>query len=1076
VKQLRNVICKIVSHEEIQKLCWDDEKGKIQSLTSFETYFDGNKTVQQIVDISDFETVQEIFESESSIRRDIYLNILHKLTKNNTCKSLIQDQTKHINTNTYKTMSDVVTYLDAIVESGLEEETKVKIMLLGNTASGKSSIAGAIETQRSFLTSNTENRDLLETKLLNVKKNIHLDKVIESNTNHCTIFMENGIFFDFDKNTSNQNQSEISPRNCTVNIFDAGGHTQYETLSSLLFTDNTIFLIVFLATKMISTAMYQPLIGSYLDMVAEKCSNQSNPIIILTVSKIDEVADEENFNKQILDVERIAKEHVEQINSFENVKIKLAKNVICTSAKDFKNIAFLTTGLRKIIECEQLITIRKYMPFKWKKFIDQLKKPTVTKETAMTDWEKLPTYEEDFEGHDVLRNQLNQISPILKSFEDDNSDNKDLDILSQSQVSGENEEQNENADVLVLYHENSDNKIRNITDLGENEEQNENADELVLNDEISDNINMDILTQRKSEYGEVNNVRKKENVEIVDGRTNTSEGLLYERNTEIENAVDLVLRHAEDMGETISFKHIADQELNDIIFTDIMAIIKSLSVVIRHDVGSVFQNAKPARHANMKMKSMILDKGIVTQEAWKLIVEKSGANERDMDRAKKILEGLKVAFPLGDLGLFIPCLISDEHREIFQSKGYVISNNIEGHLVTQYHLQNQQASRNVYEMLLMKLAEYIKPKDQHGISFELAFSQKREDRTLGIVSGIEGELGWLTKGKEVVPIKFKILDEEIQQSEESPPFAVFRVISLIIAKKKIGESVDSNCWDTVKLFDKIIKDLLKNIGLKEEEINPRLVCNMCLKNQYTPTVEHTKMSLGFFNKPLGMLGQVDRESCQIPKSGFESHTRGDYEENKKNILIEPEECKVFKYKDFLRNGIENIPKMKFSDLKGQLEPGDQIWIYRQRMFLPLYAHVVVYIDDTKVCHVKKCSYWKMLQKMRYPLGVIKIEPLGKVIEENDLTFLGHHIPEFKKAVNTTEQMIEDAYKCAQPPLIFDYDHMNNCEGFANALMGLPFTAQGEEANSCCRCFFGCLQCVFRRNRIDLATALKKRLA
>ena len=70
-----------------------------------------------------------------------------------------------------------------------------------------------------------------------------------------------------------------------------------------------------------------------------------------------------------------------------------------------------------------------------------------------------------------------------------------------------------------------------------------------------------------------------------------------------------------------------------------------------------------------------------------------------------------------------------------------------------------------------------------------------------------------------------------------------------------------------------------------------------------------------------MLGHVDRESCQISKSGFESHTRGDYEENEKTILIEPEECK--ECKEFLRRGIENIPKTKFSILKGQLKPPDK---------------------------------------------------------------------------------------------------------------------------------------------------------
>jgi predicted GTPase len=45
----------------------------------------------------------------------------------------------------FNSPSDVAILMDAIVESGLEKETKVKLMLLGNTGCGKSSLTEALK-------------------------------------------------------------------------------------------------------------------------------------------------------------------------------------------------------------------------------------------------------------------------------------------------------------------------------------------------------------------------------------------------------------------------------------------------------------------------------------------------------------------------------------------------------------------------------------------------------------------------------------------------------------------------------------------------------------------------------------------------------------------------------------------------------------------------------------------------------------------------------------------------------------------------------------------------------------------
>ena len=49
-----------------------------------------------------------------------------------------------------------------------------------------------------------------------------------------------------------------------------------------------------------------------------------------------------------------------------------------------------------------------------------------------------------------------------------------------------------------------------------------------------------------------------------------------------------------------------------------------------------------------------------------------------------------------------------------------------------------------------------------------------------------------------------------------------------------------------------------------------------------------------------------------------------------------------------------------------------------------------------------------------------------------LVFLGHKIPAF----NTRDQIAAKANILAEPPqLLFDYDHHDNCETFANLLIG-----------------------------------------
>ena len=99
-------------------------------------------------------------------------------------------------------------------------------------------------------------------------------------------------------------------------------------------------------------------------------------------------------------------------------------------------------------------------------------------------------------------------------------------------------------------------------------------------------------------------------------------------------------------------------------------------------------------------------------------------------------------------------------------------------------------------------------------------------------------------------------------------------------------------------------------------------------------------------------------------------------------------------------------------------------------------------------------------------------------------FLGHKIPAFRHAINTRDKIAAKANALAQPPyLVFDYDRRDNCEAFANLLIGaadlhsdgvhgvLGYNVHPCVAAVCCLvdCFRGCKQ------RMSLREVVQRRL-
>ena len=103
------------------------------------------------------------------------------------------------------------------------------------------------------------------------------------------------------------------------------------------------------------------------------------------------------------------------------------------------------------------------------------------------------------------------------------------------------------------------------------------------------------------------------------------------------------------------------------------------------------------------------------------------------------------------------------------------------------------------------------------------------------------------------------------------------------------------------------------------------------------------------------------EDCH---NGEEKHH---LDEKQKSLMGSYEQQPVSTLREFLKDGIQSIEKTPFRELEGDLEIGDQIWIYRDRRAHPCnpvavlmpYAHVAVYVGMDhgvkKVVHVERAS-------------------------------------------------------------------------------------------------------------------------
>jgi GTP-binding protein EngB required for normal cell division len=74
----------------------------------------------------------------------------------------------------FRSIKDVLVYVNALLLSGKYEEAKTTISVLGLTNAGKTSIIRTLQNGASFLTEYPENKKYIETKVIELVENVEL--------------------------------------------------------------------------------------------------------------------------------------------------------------------------------------------------------------------------------------------------------------------------------------------------------------------------------------------------------------------------------------------------------------------------------------------------------------------------------------------------------------------------------------------------------------------------------------------------------------------------------------------------------------------------------------------------------------------------------------------------------------------------------------------------------------------------------------------------------------------------------------------------------------------------------------
>ena len=306
---------------------------------------------------------------------------------------------------------------------------------------------------------------------------------------------------------------------------------------------------------------------------------------------------------------------------------------------------------------------------------------------------------------------------------------------------------------------------------------------------------------------------------------------------------------------------------------------------------------------------------------------------------------------------------------------------------------------------------------ENGGTFDLAYSQKVENRHLGTVGGIQGTLRWTNNSKDGVqqPELFSFLLLEYESTvdvldQEQMPFALNRGVKLHVQPRD-GDLRE----DVLSILEKTDNAFSPHLG---EKVQRSIACKKCQDNNVA----------GYFTVQAGIHLVSKENRCSEQEHFLDQRI----------IELMTKKQKPFEMKNLLDVEKSQLGAQPFGTseiredmLSGKLKRGEQIWILHDSSSSPCnpvarvnaYAHVVIYVGRTggdvhEVVHITNAYWTRGLMKAK-----IKKQNVEEVIKAGDQVFLGHKIPSCQASANLPEVIVERALKCAKKPsIVFDYHY------------------------------------------------------
>ena len=280
-----------------------------------------NEDLKEMLDYKKTETFEDFFQQISSItEKDIALTLLYQvLSENQEIKLEIENNCKR--TNRFQSFDEAYVFIEDLLSSGATQEAKTTVCILGNTSAGKSSLVQTLreycnnksQKPRSILTGDPQNKQLLETKVLELIQDVKLNPSVKSDIK----VLKNPKVSKFGLISSCPGgvviQDDETNDHLQISFIDFAGHSEYVSCSTLFMKETGIFLICFSAEKLAKASTeycFFPSIGTYFEIVTQCCPA---PIFVLVATKMD-LCQTFDLEPKLNDILDAAREHLQSIS------------------------------------------------------------------------------------------------------------------------------------------------------------------------------------------------------------------------------------------------------------------------------------------------------------------------------------------------------------------------------------------------------------------------------------------------------------------------------------------------------------------------------------------------------------------------------------------------------------------------------------------------------------------------------------------------------------------------------------------------------------------------------------------